>query len=257
MLRARTVGLYAHRTSFSLSGGVGEQWLMTPACALGVTPIHAQQFRYKGTTIPTGSSQVDRRTTKKIKTKKGTILQQKDKKLAAIRDSKNADEPRVKKKKKTPSLLAAAGIKQKKELIRKKSRKGEEDRPSRLSKPLGGKKAKAPEVEIVGDTGSARPPLEEEEGEDRDQISAEINDYLARERAHLEEGKPLPQLHLDSVVNLLREEKAENMVVLNVADKCNFAKHMVIVEGRSVRHMQAMAEMLIHQVRMFFKLEKR
>ena len=46
---------------------------------------------------------------------------------------------------------------------------------------------------------------------------------------------------VEEVVDLLRNEKAQDICVILVPPECKYVDHMVIVTGRSTRHIQAMA----------------
>ena len=48
---------------------------------------------------------------------------------------------------------------------------------------------------------------------------------------------------------MLMAAKADDVVVLDVAELCNFTEHMVLATGRSHRHIQAAAQAVAHQVR--------
>ncbi len=45
--------------------------------------------------------------------------------------------------------------------------------------------------------------------------------------------------------------KGTNFFVIDISEKCNFAKTMIILEGRSGRHMRAMAERVLEEVRQY------
>lgn len=54
---------------------------------------------------------------------------------------------------------------------------------------------------------------------------------------------------LDLIVNSLDQDKAEDIVTINLAGKSSFADYMVIATGRSTRQVAAMAEHLKERVK--------
>lgn len=53
----------------------------------------------------------------------------------------------------------------------------------------------------------------------------------------------------DSIEHLLDEDKAEDIVVIDLAGKSSFADRMVIASGRSARHVGAMADRLTERLK--------
>jgi len=54
---------------------------------------------------------------------------------------------------------------------------------------------------------------------------------------------------LDAVLNSLEDSKAEDTVTLDIAGKSSLADHMVIVSGRSHRHVGAIADHLLRDLK--------
>lgn len=55
-------------------------------------------------------------------------------------------------------------------------------------------------------------------------------------------------LRLTEIVSVLREEKGSNLVVIDMRDKCDYTDYMVIVEGRSKKHIYALADSVRRRV---------
>ena len=49
---------------------------------------------------------------------------------------------------------------------------------------------------------------------------------------------------VDELVTLLTEEKGDNICVIDIPAERKFVEHMVIVTGRSTRHLKAMAALI-------------
>ena len=47
---------------------------------------------------------------------------------------------------------------------------------------------------------------------------------------------------LENIVNILRNEHGKNVVVINMTEKCDYTDCMIIVEGKSKRHIYGMLE---------------
>lgn len=54
---------------------------------------------------------------------------------------------------------------------------------------------------------------------------------------------------LDTVLSSLEDSKAEDLVTLDIAGKSSLADHMVIVSGRSHRHVGAIADHLLKDLK--------
>ncbi|GAA0780273.1 ribosome silencing factor [Roseibium denhamense] len=54
---------------------------------------------------------------------------------------------------------------------------------------------------------------------------------------------------LDAVLSSLEDSKAEDLVTLDIAGKSSLADHMVIVSGRSHRHVGAIADHLLRDLK--------
>lgn len=54
---------------------------------------------------------------------------------------------------------------------------------------------------------------------------------------------------LDLILNTLQNEKAEDIVTLDLADKSSIADHMVVASGRSTRQVVALAEKITDQLK--------
>ncbi|GGB46492.1 ribosomal silencing factor RsfS [Roseibium aquae] len=54
---------------------------------------------------------------------------------------------------------------------------------------------------------------------------------------------------LDTVLTSLEDSKAEDIVTLDIAGKSSLADHMVIVSGRSHRHVGAIADHLLRDIK--------
>jgi hypothetical protein len=152
--------------------------------------------------------------------KKVHILEARDRVLSRVRDKK----------------LEAAEAKSKKP--KKDGGKGKEKKKSAKSKEEGDKSGA---VEVVGDGAPVAQPR-------RVAATAAVRDAEQHEQEQPAAELP-PPMTLDDVVGILREEKGLNLMVLDVAQKCNFARYMVILEGRSGRHLRAMAERIMEEVR--------
>lgn len=56
---------------------------------------------------------------------------------------------------------------------------------------------------------------------------------------------------LDTVLSSLDDSKAEDLITLDIAGKSSLADHMVIVSGRSHRHVGAIADHLLKDLKSF------
>ena len=62
---------------------------------------------------------------------------------------------------------------------------------------------------------------------------------------------------LDLILNTLQNDKAEDIVTLDLADKSSIADHMVVASGRSTRHVVALAENIIDQLKQVMSVQSR
>jgi hypothetical protein len=151
--------------------------------------------------------------------KKVHILEARDRVLSRVRDKKReAAETKSKQPKKDEG-------------------KGKEKKKSAKSKEEGDKSGGA--VEVVGDGAPVVQPR---------RVAATIAVKDVEQHEQEQPAELQPPMTLDDVVGILREEKGLNLMVLDVAEKCNFAHYMVILEGRSGRHLRAMAERIMEEV---------
>ena len=58
-----------------------------------------------------------------------------------------------------------------------------------------------------------------------------------------------PKSLLDAIIHSLEDDKAEDITVIDLAGKSSIADHMVIVSGRSRRHVGAIADHLIRTLK--------
>lgn len=56
-------------------------------------------------------------------------------------------------------------------------------------------------------------------------------------------------IELEEYVKLLKEHKAQDMVVIDCRDKCSFCTHMIFVTGLSHRHMKVMCKVIVEKVK--------
>lgn len=59
----------------------------------------------------------------------------------------------------------------------------------------------------------------------------------------------VPTLLLDAIIHSLEDDKAEDITVIDLAGKSTIADHMVIVSGRSKRHVGAIADHLMRTLK--------
>ena len=62
---------------------------------------------------------------------------------------------------------------------------------------------------------------------------------------------------LDLILNTLQNDKAEDIVTLDLADKSSMADHMVVASGRSTRQVVALAEKIIDQLKQVMGVQSR
>lgn len=62
---------------------------------------------------------------------------------------------------------------------------------------------------------------------------------------------------LDLILNTLQNEKAEDIVTLDLADKSSIADHMVVASGRSTRQVVALAEKITDQLKQVMNRQTR
>ena len=62
---------------------------------------------------------------------------------------------------------------------------------------------------------------------------------------------------LDLILNTLQNDKAEDIVTLDLADKSSIADHMVVASGRSTRQVVALAENIIDQLKLVMSVQSR
>ena len=58
----------------------------------------------------------------------------------------------------------------------------------------------------------------------------------------------------DLVVSVLDEHSANNVMSLNVGDKCQIAKYMVVASGNSISHVKALTEYIKKKVAQYKKV---
>lgn len=168
--------------------------------------------------------------------KKVHILEARDRVLARLRDKKRdaAEAAKFKKKEKKTGKGGAEG-KATKPKDSKKSKSTSTDERSTAAVAAGG-------VEVVGDGAPA-------ERKRRVRQAAVVATMEPVEHEEEDEAQELPPpMTLDDVVQVLREEKGLNPMVIDVSQKCNFTHYMIIIEGRSGRHLRAMAERIMDEV---------
>jgi ribosome-associated protein len=87
------------------------------------------------------------------------------------------------------------------------------------------------------------------EGADRiDRVGAQVADIEAN----------IPSMSmLDLILNTLQNEKAEDIVTLDLADKSSMADHMVVASGRSTRQVVALAEKISDQLKQVMEVHAR
>jgi len=163
--------------------------------------------------------------------KKVHILEARDRVLARLRDKKRdaAEAAKFKRKEKTGKGGAEGKATKPKDAKKSKS-KSTDERATAVA--AGG-------VEVVGDGAPAARKLRVR------QAAVATTEPVE----HEEEAQELPPpMTLADVVEVLREEKGLNPMVIDVSQKCNFAHYMVIIEGRSGRHLRAMAERIMDEM---------
>lgn len=168
--------------------------------------------------------------------KKVHILEARDRVLARLRDKKRdaAEAAKFKKKEKKTGKGGAEG-KATKPKDSKKSKSTSTDERSTAAVAAGG-------VEVVGDGAPA-------ERKRRVRQAAVVATMEPVEHEEEDEAQELPPpMTLDDVVQVLREEKGLNPMVIDVSQKCNFTHYMIIIEGRSGRHLRAMAERIMDEM---------
>ncbi|MEL6244115.1 MAG: ribosome silencing factor [Pseudomonadota bacterium] len=57
------------------------------------------------------------------------------------------------------------------------------------------------------------------------------------------------QAMADAVLNSLEEDKAEDLVVIDLEGKSSIADHMIIASGRSARHVSALADHVVRRLK--------
>lgn len=62
---------------------------------------------------------------------------------------------------------------------------------------------------------------------------------------------------LDLILNTLQNDKAEDIITLDLADKSSMADHMVVASGRSKRQVVALAEKIIDQLKQVMSVQSR
>lgn len=62
---------------------------------------------------------------------------------------------------------------------------------------------------------------------------------------------------LDLILNTLQNEKAEDIVTLDLADKSSMADHMVVASGRSARQVGSLAEKVADQLKQVMDVHSR
>ncbi len=62
---------------------------------------------------------------------------------------------------------------------------------------------------------------------------------------------------LDLILNTLENEKAEDIVTLDLADKSSIADYMVVASGRSTRQVVALAEKVTDQLKQVMNMQTR
>lgn len=71
-------------------------------------------------------------------------------------------------------------------------------------------------------------------------------------------GKNIPSMSLlDLVLNTLKDDKAEDIITIDLAGKSTIADHMVVASGRSTRQVSAIAEKLSHKLKEVFGIPVR
>lgn len=71
-------------------------------------------------------------------------------------------------------------------------------------------------------------------------------------------GKNIPSMSLlDLVLNSLKDDKAEDIVTIDLAGKSTIADHMVIASGRSTRQVSAIADKLSRKLKEVFGIPVR
>jgi ribosome silencing factor RsfS/YbeB/iojap len=192
--------------------------------------------------------------TRPPKTRATRSMEKKDRILAAVRDAKrktaeSANQLRSSKNKTPSPILKAAGIKPKKMSLKDqqkakeeklKTRKGENLRKVELSSELN------QPVEVVGDVAKVLSPQRVAREQEKERKKAKRDYLVPTDPGYTSLPPPMT---LTDIVNILKEEKAMNMFVMDVSQKCNFAKYMVTLEGRSGKHMRGIAERIIEEVK--------
>ncbi len=163
--------------------------------------------------------------------KKVHILEARDRVLARLRDKKR-DAAEAAKFKKKEKKTGAEGKATKPKDSKKSKSKSTDERSTAIA--AGG-------VEVVGDGAPA------ERKRRVRQAAVVVTEPVELEEEDEAQELP-PPMTLADVVQVLREEKGLNPMVLNVSQKCNFTHYMIIIEGRSGRHLRAMAERIMDEV---------
>ena len=78
-------------------------------------------------------------------------------------------------------------------------------------------------------------------------VSDEIAEKTAQETADYPIN--LAQLHLDQIKKILDDNKATNITTIDLKDKSSIADYMVVASGTSSRHIQAVSEILLQQLK--------
>lgn len=61
----------------------------------------------------------------------------------------------------------------------------------------------------------------------------------------------LPKFSIDFVVNLLRQENAKDICVIQIPPEIKYCNYFIVVSGSSTRHLHAMAHYMLKMVRQF------
>lgn len=174
------------------------------------------------------------RATKKPDQSPVQVLEARDRVLSRLRDRRKEQEQKKAEGRKERDVDA------KKRKAREAREAKEAGRPSSTSGSA---------VEVVGDdVPPATFTLNKATGRSANADAKAIRKATLDDNRILLEERP-PPMTVEKVVEILREEKGVNIMVIDVSAKCTFAKHMVIAEGRSGRHLHAMADRIVDEVR--------
>jgi len=90
----------------------------------------------------------------------------------------------------------------------------------------------------------------EHEETEREELRIQEEAEEEFERDMLGENSPkklaerLGRVSLEEVLEVLQQEKAKELFVVDASKKCSFTQHLICATGLSARHMRAMAELL-------------